>query len=119
MKNLGKTTRPLRYDLNPIPYDYTVEVRNRFRGLDLIDRLPDELWNEVHDIVQETGMKTIPMEKKCKKAKWLSGEALQIAVKRREAKSKGEKERCRHLNAQFQRTARRDKKAFFSNQCKD
>ena len=80
--------RPFRYDLNQIPYDYTVQVRNRFKGLDLIDRVPDELWNEVHDIVQKTGIKTIPMEKKCKKAKWLSGEALQIAVKRREAKSK-------------------------------
>ena len=92
LKKLGKTTRPFRYDLNQIPYDYTVEVRNRFRGLDLIDRVPDELWTEIHDFVQETGIKTIPMEKKCKKAKWLSGEALQIAVKRREAKSKGEKE---------------------------
>ena len=81
--------------------------------------MPDELWNEVHDIVQETGIKTIPMEKKCKKAKWLSDEALQIAVKRREAKNKGEKERCAHLNAEFQRTARRDKKAFLSNQCKE
>ena len=88
MKKAGKTTRPFRYDLNHIPYDYTVEVRNRFKGLDLIDRVPDEQWNEVCDIVQETGIKTIPMEKKCKKAKWLSGEALQIAVKRREAKSK-------------------------------
>ena len=95
------------------------EVRNRFKGLDLIDRVPDELWNEVHDIVQETGIKTIPMEKKCKKAKWLSGEALQIAVKRREAKSKGEKERYKHLNAEFQRIARRDKNAFFSDQCKE
>ena len=92
MKKVGKTTRPFRYDLNQIPYDSTVGVRNRFEGLDLIDRVPDELWNEVHDIVQETGIKTIPMEKKCKKAKWMSGEALQIAVKRREAKSKGEKE---------------------------
>ena len=92
MRKVGKTTRPFRYDLNQIPYDYTVEVRNRFKGLDLIDRVPDELWMEVHDIVQETGIKTIPMEKKCKKAKRLSGEALQIAVKRREAKSKGEKE---------------------------
>ena len=90
---MGKTTRPFRYNLNQISYDYTVEVRNRFKGLDLIDRLPDELWTEVRDIVQETGIKTIPMEKKCKKAKWLSGEALHIAVKRREAKSKGEKER--------------------------
>ena len=84
MKKVGKTTRPYRYDLNHIPYDYTVEVRNRFKGLDLIDRVPDELWNEVRDIVQETGIKTIPMEKKCKKAKWLSVEALQIAVKRSE-----------------------------------
>ena len=82
LKKVGKTTRPLRYDLNQIPYDYTVEVRNRYKGLDLIDRVPDELWNEVRDIVQEAGIKTIPMEKKCKKAKWLSGEALQIAVKR-------------------------------------
>ena len=81
LKKVGKTTRPFRYDLNQIPYDYTVEVRNRFKGLDLIDRVPDELWNEVRDIVQETRIKTIPMEKKCKKAKWLSGEALQIAVK--------------------------------------
>ena len=96
-------TRPFRYDLNQIPYNYTVEVRNRFKGLDLTDRVPDELWMEVHDIVQETGIKTSPMEKKCKKAKQLSGEALQIAVKRREAKSKGEKERYKHLNAEFQR----------------
>ena len=93
-----------------------MEVRNRFKGLDLIDRVPDELWMEVHDIVQETRIKTIPMEKKCKKAKWLSGKALQIAVKRREAKSEGEKERYKHLNAQFQRIARRDKKAFLSDQ---
>ena len=107
------------YDLNQIPYDYTVEVRNRFKGLDQIDIVPDELWNEVRDIVQETGIKTIPMEKKCKKAKWLSGEVLQIAVKRREVKSKGEKERYKHLNAEFQRIARRDKKAFLSHQCKE
>jgi len=93
LKKVGKTTRPFRYDLNQIPYDYTVEVKNRFKGLDLIDRVPDELWNEVRDIVQETGIKTIPVKKKCKKAKWLSGKALQIAVKRREEKSKGEKER--------------------------
>ena len=93
LKKEGKTTRPLMYDLNKIPYDYTVEVRNRFKGLDLIDRVPDELWNEVHDIVQETGIKTILMEEKCKKGKWLSAEALQIAAKRREVKSKGEKER--------------------------
>ena len=91
-------------------------MRNRFRGLDLIDRVPDELWNEVRDIVQETGIKTTPMEKKCKKAKWLSGEALQTAMKRREAKSKGEKERYKYLKAEFQRLARRDK-AFFSDQC--
>ena len=96
-KKVGKTIRPFRYDLNQIPYDYTVQVRNRFKGLDLIDRVPDELWTEVCDIVQETGIKTIPMEKKCKKAKWLSGEALQIAVKRREVKSKGEKEKYKHL----------------------
>ena len=94
-------------------------MRNRFNGLDLVDRVPDELWMEVHDIVQETGIKTIPMEKKCKKAKWLSGEALQIAVKRREAKSKGEKERYKHLNAEFQRIARRDTKASLSDQCKE
>ena len=94
-------------------------MRNRFKGLDLIDRVPDELWTEVHDILQETGIKTIPMENKCKKAKWLSEEALQIAVKRREAKSKGEKERYKHLNADFQRIARRDKKAFFSDRCKE
>ena len=88
MKKVGKTTRPFRYDLNQIPCDYTVEVRNRFKGLDLIDQVPDELWNELRDIVQETGIKTIPMEKKCKKAKWLSEEGLQTAVKRREAKAK-------------------------------
>ena len=93
MKKVGKTTRPFRYDLNQIPYDYTVEVRNRFKRLDLIDRVPDELWNEVCDIVQETGIKTISMEKKCRKAKWLSEEALQTAVKRIKAKSKGGKER--------------------------
>ena len=87
-------------------------MKNRFKGLDLIDRVPEELWIEVRDIVQETGIKTIPMDKKCKKAKWLSEEALQIAVKRREAKSKGEKERYTQLNAEFQRIARRDKKAF-------
>ena len=119
MKKVGKTTRPSRYDLNHIPYDNTVEVRNRFKGLDLIDRVPEELWTEVGDTVQETGIKTIPKKKKCKKAKWLPEEALQIAVKRREAKSKGEKERYKHLNAEFQRIARRDKRAFFSNQCKE
>ena len=119
MKKVGKTTRPFRYDLNQIPYDYTVEVRNRFKGLDQTDIVPDELWMEVRDIVQETGIKTTPMEKKCKKAKWLSEESLQIAVKRREAKSKGEKERYSHLNAEFQRIARRDKKAFLREQCKE
>ena len=96
-----------------------MEVRDRFKGLDLIDRVPDELWNEVCDIVQETGIKTIPMEKKCKKAKWLSEEALQIVVKRREAKSKGEKESYKHLNTEFQRIARRDKKTFLRDQCKE
>ena len=96
-----------------------MQVRNRFKGLDLIDTVPDELWNEVRYTVQETGNKIIPMEKKCKKAKWLSREALQIAVKRREAKSKGEKERYKHLNAEFQRIARRDKKVFLSDQCKE
>ena len=118
MKKIGNTTRPFRYDLNRIPYDYTVEVRNRFKGLDLIDRVSDELWMEVNDIAQETGIKIIPKEKECKKAKWLSEEALQIAVKRRVAKSKGEKERYKHLNAEFQRIARRGKKAFLSDQCK-
>ncbi|XP_055259534.1 ubiquitin-conjugating enzyme E2 U isoform X1 [Moschus berezovskii] len=116
LKKVGKTTRPFRYDLNQIPY--TVEVRNRFKGLDLI-RVPDELWMVVHDIVQETDIKTIPKKKKCKKAKWLSEEALQIAVKRREVKDKGENERYTHLNAEFQRIARRDKKAFLSDQCKE
>ena len=96
-----------------------MEVKNRFKGPDLIDRVPDELWMEVYDIVQETGIKTIPMEKKCKKAKWLSEEVLQIAVKRRVVKSKGEKERYSHLNVEFQRIARRDKKAFLSDQCKE
>ena len=117
MKTVGKTTRPFRYDLNQIPHDYTVQVKNRFKGLDLIDRVPDELWMEVLHIVQDTGIKTIPKKKKCKKAKWLSEEALQIAEKRREAKGKGEKERYTHLNADFQRIARRDK-AYLSNQCK-
>ena len=105
MKTVGKATRPFRYDPSQIPCDYTVEVRNRFKGLGLIDRVPDELWIEVRDIVQETGIKTIPMEKKCKNAKWLSGEALQIAVKRRETKSKGGKERHKHLITEFQRIA--------------
>ena len=119
MKKVGKTTRPFRYDLNQIPYDYTVQVRNRFKRLDLIYRVPDELWMAVCDIVHKTGMKTIPMEQKCKKAKWLSEEALQIVVKKREVKNKGEIERYSHLNAEFQRIARRDKKAFLSNQCKE
>ena len=115
LKKVGKTTRPFRYDLNQNPYDYTVEVRNRFKGLDLIDRVPDELRMEVRDIVQDAVIKPIAKEKKCKKEKWLSEEALQIAVKRREVKSKGEMERDKHLNAEFQRIARRDKKAFLSN----
>ena len=106
------SSRPYRYDLNKISYDYTVEVKNRFKGLDLIDRVSDELWMEVRDIVLETGINTTPMEMKCKKAKWLPGEALQIAVKRRKAKRKGEKERYKHLNAEFQRIARRDKKVL-------
>ena len=119
LKKVGKTTRLFRYNLNQIPYDYTVEVKNKFKGLDLIYRVSDELQTEVRDIVQETGIKTIAKKKKCKKAKWLSEEALQIAVKRREAKSKREKERYKHLNAEFQRTARRDKKAFLSDQFKE
>ena len=119
LQKAGKTTRPFRYDLNEIPYDYTVEVTNRFKRFVLIDKVPEELWAEVHDIVQEAVIKTIPKKKKCKKAKQLSGEALQIAEKRREAKGKGEKERYIHLNAEFQRTARRDKKAFLSDQCKE
>ena len=119
MKKVEKTTRPFRYDLYQIPYDYTVGVRNSFKGLAMIDRVPDELWMDVSDIVQETGVKNIPKKKKCQKAKWLSEEALQIAVKRREAKTKGEKERYTHLNTEFQRIARRDKKAFLSIQCKE
>ena len=109
---MGKTTRPFRYDLNKIPYDYKVEVRNRFKGLNLIDRVPDGLWTEVRDTVQETGIKTIPKKKKCKEAKSLRRPY-------REAKSKGEKERYTHLNAEFQRIARRDKKAFLSDKCKE
>ena len=119
MKKVGKPTRPFRYDLNQIPYDYTGEVTNRFKGLHLIERVPDEQWMEVRDIVQETGIMTVPKKKKCKKAKWLSEEALQIAVKRREVKSKGEKERYIHGNIKFHRIARRDKKAFLSDQCKE
>ena len=105
LKKVEKTT-PFRYDLNQIPYDYTVEVKNRFKGPDLIDRVTDVLWTEVRDIVQETGIKTIPKKKKCKKAKWLSEEALQIAVKRREAKSKGEKERYTHSNAEVPKNSK-------------
>ena len=108
LKKVGKTTRPFRYDLNQLPYDYTVEVTNRFRGLDLIDRVPEELWMEVHNIVQKAVIKIIPKKKKCKKAKQLSEEALQIAEKRSEAKDKGEKERYTYFNAEFQRTARKD-----------
>ena len=116
LKTVGRTTRPFRYDLKQIPYDYTVEVTNSFKGLDLIDRVPEELWTEIHDTVQEAGIKTIPKEKKCKKAKWLSEKALEIAEKRKDTKGKGEKERYTHLNAKFQRIARRDKKAFLSDQ---
>ena len=116
LKKVGKTTRPFKYDLNQIPYNYTVEVRNRFKGLDLTDRVPEEQRTEVHDIVQDTRIKAIPKKKNCKKAKLPSEEGLQRAVKRREAKSKGEKQRYTHLNADFQRTARRDKKAFLSDQ---
>ena len=118
LKKVGKTTRPFRYDLNQIPYDYTVEVINRFKGLDLIDGLPEELWTGVHAIVQEAGINTIPEEKKCKKAKRLSEEAF-TAEKRREAKGRGEKERYTHRNAEFQRVARKDKKAFLSDQCRE
>ena len=118
LKKVGKTTRPFRYDLNQILYDYTVEVTNRLKGLDLIHRVPEELWTEVHDIVQEVVIKTIPKRKKCKKAKWLSEEALQIAEKTREFKGKEEKQRYTYLNAEFQRIARRDKRAFLSDQCK-
>ena len=118
MNKVGETTRPFRHDLSHIPYDYPVEVINRFKGLDLIDRVPDELWNMVRDIVQETEIKTIPMENKCKEAKWLSEETLQIAVKRREAKRKGEKERYTHLNAEFQIIAREITKPSSANNAK-
>ena len=116
---MEKTTRPFSYDLNQIPYDYTVDVTNRFKGLDLTDRVPDEQWTEVCDIVQETGIKTISKKKKCKKAKWQCEEALQIAEETREVKGKGEKERYSHPNAEFQRITRRDKKAFRSEQSKE
>ena len=119
MKKVGKTTRPFRCDLNQIPYVHTEEVTNRFKGLDLMGRVPEELWTEVHDMVQEAVIKTISKKKKCKKAKWLSDKALQIAEKRREAKGKGEKERDAHLNAEFQTIAGRDKIAFLSDQCKE
>ena len=118
LKKVGETNRPFRCDLNQIPYNYTVEVPNRCKGT-LIDRVPDELWTEVGDIVQETVIKTIPKKKKCKEAKWLSDEALQIPAKRREVKGKGEKERDTHLNAEYQRTVRRNKKAFLSDQGKE
>ena len=112
MKKVEKTTTAFSYDLSQIPYNHTGEVRNRLKGLDLTDRVPDELWMEVRDIVQETGIKTIPKKKKCTKAKWVSEKALHIAVKRRKVKSKGEKARYTHLKAEFQRVPRRDKKAF-------
>ena len=118
LKNVGKTTRPFRYDLNQIPYDYTVEVTNRFKGLDLIDRVAEELWMQVCDIVQEAVIKTITKKNECKKAKWLSEKTLHIAEKRREAKCKGKKERYSHLNAEFQRIARSDKKKFLSENAK-
>ena len=119
LKKVRKMTGIFRYNLNQIPYDYKVELRNRFKGLDLIDRMPDQLWTEIRDIVQETGFKIIPKENKCKKAKWLSEKALKIAVKGRQVKNKGKKEIYSHLNAEFQRIARRDKKAFLSDQCKE
>ena len=118
LKKVGKTTRPFRYDLNQILYDSTVEVTNRLKELNMINRVPEELWMEVHDIVQEAVIKTITKKKKCKKTKWLSEEALQIAEKRREVKGKGEKERYIHLKAEFQRIARRNKD-FLSDLCKE
>ena len=118
MKKVGKTTRSFRYDLNQIPYDYSVEVTNRCKGLYLLDRVPAELWTEFHDTVQEAVIKTIPKKNKCKKAKWLSEVDLKLAMKRREAEGKGKKERYTHVNAEFQRIARRDKKAFLSDQCR-
>ena len=118
MKKVGKTTRPFRYDLNQIPYSYTVEVTNRLKGLNLVYRVPEELWMEVCNIAQKAVIKTLPKEKKCKKAKWLSEKAVQIAVKRKDTKGKGEKERYTHLNAEFQRRARRDKKPLEVNNAK-
>ena len=119
MKKVGKTTRPFRYDLNQILYDYTVEVTNRFTQLDTVDRVPEEPWTELCHIVQEAVTKTIPKKKKCKKTKWLSEEALQIVEERREVKSKGERKRYTQLNTEFQRTARRNKKAFLNEKCKE
>ena len=116
LKKGGKTTR--LFDLNPIPYNYTVEVANRFKALDLIQRVPEELWMEVHSTIQEAVIKTIIKKKKCKKGKWLCEEALKIAEERREVKGKGERERYTHLNGKFQRIARGDNKGFFSGQCK-
>ena len=118
LKKVGKTTRPFRYDINQIPYDYTVDVTNKFNILDLIDTVPEELWTEVCDIVQEAVIKTISKKKKCKKAKWLSEEGLKITEKRRDVKGKGKKERYTYLNVEFQRIARKDKKTF-SDQCKE
>ena len=120
MKKVGKTIRLLRYDLNQIPYDYTVEVTNRFKGVDLIDRVPDELWRRLVTLYRRQGLRPTPQKRNARKPNGCLGRsALEIAVKRREAKCKGEKERCKHLNAEFQRIARRDKKAFLSDQCKE
>ena len=119
MKKVAKTTRPFRYDLNQVPHDYTVEVASSFKGLDLIDREPEELWMEVRDIVQEAVIKTIPKKKEMQKGQMVSEEALQMAEKRREAKGKGEKERYIYLNVEFQRISNREKKAFLSDQCKE
>ena len=119
LKSVGKTTRPIMYDLNQIPHDNTLEVTNRFKGLDLVYKVPENLWMDVHNIVQEAVIKTIPKEKKSKKAKWLSEYALQTAEKGREVNGNGEKKRYTHLNAEFQRKARRGKKAFLSEQCKE
>ena len=116
MKKAGETTRSFRYDLNQIPYNYTVEVTNKFKGLELIDRVPEKLWTEVHNTVLEAVIKTIPKKKKCKRAKWLSKKALQIVEKIREVKGKGQKERYIYQNEEFQRIARREKKNFLSYQ---
>ena len=118
LKKVGKNTRPFRYDLNQIPYDNTLEVTNRFKGLDLADRVPEELWMEFHNIVQKAVIKTIPKKKNCNMAKWLPEEALQIIEKIREVKGKRERKRYIELNAELQRKARRDKKTFLSEQCK-